>query len=77
MVFFRFKARERGMNNPHAKTRGAGSRRCSAGVLAAALALSMAAVALSACNTTEGLGKDVSATGHAVTSGASKVKSGM
>jgi predicted small secreted protein len=39
--------------------------------------LSGAAALLSACNTTAGVGKDVSATGHAVTNTADKVKSGM
>jgi entericidin B len=32
---------------------------------------------LSACNTTAGVGQDVSATGHAVTNTAEKVKNGM
>ena len=32
---------------------------------------------LSACNTTAGVGQDVSATGHAVTNTADKVKSGL
>lgn len=32
---------------------------------------------LSACNTTAGVGEDVSATGHAVTNSAEKVKQGM
>jgi entericidin B len=32
---------------------------------------------LSACNTTAGVGQDVSAAGHAVTNSAEKVKSGM
>jgi predicted small secreted protein len=36
-----------------------------------------AATLVSACNTTAGLGQDVSATGHAVTNGAEKVKQGM
>jgi predicted small secreted protein len=36
-----------------------------------------ASMMVSACNTTAGLGQDVSATGHAVTNGAEKVKSGM
>jgi predicted small secreted protein len=34
-------------------------------------------VALGGCNTTAGLGKDVSATGQAVTNAADKVKQGM
>jgi len=41
------------------------------------LLLSGAAVSLSACNTTAGVGKDVSATGNAVTNSAEKVKSGL
>jgi len=36
-----------------------------------------AATLVSACNTTAGLGQDVSATGHAVTNGAEKAKQGM
>jgi predicted small secreted protein len=36
-----------------------------------------AVVALSACNTTAGLGQDVSATGKAVTNSAEKVKQGL
>jgi predicted small secreted protein len=39
--------------------------------------LSGAATLLSACNTTAGVGQDVSAAGHAVTNTADKVKSGM
>jgi predicted small secreted protein len=39
--------------------------------------LSGSGVLLSACNTTAGLGQDVSAAGHAVTNTADKVKSGM
>jgi predicted small secreted protein len=39
--------------------------------------LSGATVLLNACNTTAGIGEDVSAAGHAVTNGAEKVKSGM
>jgi len=35
------------------------------------------AVALSACNTTAGVGKDVSATGNAVSNSAEKVKQGL
>ena len=34
-------------------------------------------IALGACNTTAGLGEDVSATGKAVTKGADKVKQGL
>jgi predicted small secreted protein len=32
---------------------------------------------LAACNTTAGVGQDVSAAGHAVTNGAEKVKQGL
>jgi predicted small secreted protein len=39
--------------------------------------LSGAIVLLNACNTTAGVGQDVSAAGHAVTNTADKVKSGM
>jgi predicted small secreted protein len=39
--------------------------------------LSGAIVVLNACNTTAGIGQDVSAAGHAVTNTADKVKSGM
>jgi predicted small secreted protein len=39
--------------------------------------LSGAIVLLNACNTTAGIGQDVSAAGHAVTNTADKVKSGM
>ncbi len=43
------------------------------------VAVLLAAVApmLAACNTTAGVGKDVSATGQAVTRGANDVKSGL
>jgi predicted small secreted protein len=39
--------------------------------------LSGAIVLLDACNTTAGIGQDVSAAGHAVTNTADKVKQGM
>ena len=42
-----------------------------------ALLLSAAAPLLAACNTTAGVGQDVSATGRAVTRGANEVKSGL
>ncbi len=45
--------------------------------LAIALVLSAAAPLLSACNTVGGAGKDVSATGGAVTRGANDVKRAM
>lgn len=38
------------------------------------LALSMAMPLLTACNTTAGVGQDVSATGHALTNAADKAK---
>jgi predicted small secreted protein len=41
------------------------------------LVLACAVMMLSACNTTAGVGKDVSATGHAVTNSAEKVKQGL
>ncbi len=43
----------------------------------AILALIATTTMLSACNTTAGVGKDVSAAGHAVTNTADKVKNGM
>ncbi len=43
----------------------------------AILALLASASALTACNTTAGAGQDVSATGHAVTNAADKVKSDL
>jgi predicted small secreted protein len=39
--------------------------------------LTAATVTLGACNTTAGLGQDVSATGQAVTKSADKVKQGL
>jgi predicted small secreted protein len=54
-----------------------GFRRGTAKLLIAALLLSGAAVALSACNTTAGVGQDVSATGRAVTNSADSVKQGL
>jgi predicted small secreted protein len=39
--------------------------------------LSGAIILLDACNTTAGIGQDVSAAGHAVTNTADKVKQGM
>jgi entericidin B len=48
-----------------------------ASLLLTALILSGAAATLGACNTTAGAGQDLSATGHAVTNGAEKVKSGL
>jgi predicted small secreted protein len=46
-------------------------------VILAVATLSFAAVSLCACNTTAGLGQDVSATGQAVTKSADKVKQGL
>lgn len=42
-----------------------------------AMVLAAMAPILAACNTTAGIGKDVSATGQAVTRGANDVKSGL
>lgn len=42
-----------------------------------ALVMAAAAPLLSACNTVEGAGQDVSAGGHAVTRGAAEVKQGL
>lgn len=39
--------------------------------------LACAVFSLSACNTTAGVGQDISATGHALTNSADKVKQGM
>jgi entericidin B len=52
-------------------------RRSLAIVLLNLVVLTGAAAMLSACNTTAGVGQDVSAAGHAVTNSAEKVKSGM
>ncbi len=52
-------------------------RRGTARLLVAALLLSGAAVALSACNTTAGVGQDVSATGRALTNTADSAKQGL
>ena len=46
-------------------------------VALAAFLLCGALTMLSACNTTAGLGQDVSNAGHAVTNSADKVKQGM
>jgi len=52
-------------------------RRCLFGALLPMLVLAGTMTALGGCNTTAGLGQDVSATGKAVTNGAEKVKQGM
>jgi predicted small secreted protein len=52
-------------------------RRNLAIVLLNLVLLSGATALLSACNTTAGAGKDVSATGRAVTDSAEKVKAGL
>ncbi|GEM_PF-2484077 len=52
-------------------------KRSVAATLATMMLLAGAAIALSACNTTAGAGKDVSATGHAVTNTADDVKQKM
>jgi len=46
-------------------------------IMLALLLLSGASALLSACNTTAGAGEDVSATGHAVTTTADKLKQGL
>jgi predicted small secreted protein len=48
-----------------------------ANLLLIVVLFSGAAALLSACNTTAGAGKDVSAAGHAVTDSADKVKAGL
>ena len=53
------------------------SKPFSARALLLALALAALAPMLSACNTTAGVGEDVSATGRAVTRGADKVRQGL
>jgi entericidin B len=52
-------------------------KRSFAATMATMMLLAGAAVALSACNTTAGAGKDVSATGKAVTNTADDVKQKM
>jgi entericidin B len=52
-------------------------RRGIASILATILLLAGAAASLSACNTTAGVGQDVSATGHAVTNTAEKAKNSL
>lgn len=62
----------------HTKVTRSGARTSRRSVaLLAVLALSASAALLSACNTVAGAGEDVSATGHAVSHGAEKVKSGL
>jgi entericidin B len=48
-----------------------------AGPILSVMVLAGTATMLSACNTTAGVGQDVSAAGHAVTNSAEKVKQGM
>jgi predicted small secreted protein len=52
-------------------------RQCAVGVLLAVLVLAGTATLLGGCNTTAGVGQDVSATGRAVTNSAEKVKQGL
>jgi predicted small secreted protein len=52
-------------------------RRGAAQAILAVLLLVGASALLSACNTTAGVGQDVSATGHAVTTTADKAKQAM
>lgn len=67
------------MTNQHKQTsgdQGSGTRR-TAGVLPTLVVAAGAATLLSACNTTSGVGKDVSATGRAVADSAERVKEGL
>lgn len=52
-------------------------RRRAATILLTILVLGGVGMTVSACNTTAGAGQDLSATGHAVTNSAEKVKSGL
>lgn len=52
-------------------------RRRTATMLLTLLVLGAVGMTVSACNTTAGAGQDLSATGHAVTNSAQKVKSGL
>jgi entericidin B len=51
-------------------------RRSLASSLVALTLLAAAAASLSACNTTRGIGEDVSAAGHAITGSADRVQNG-
>ncbi|WP_254070645.1 entericidin A/B family lipoprotein [Acidisphaera sp. L21] len=62
-------------NRPVATVAGPAAQR-RVGLLGLAVVMA-AGLALSGCNTTAGVGKDVSATGSAVTRGANDVKSGL
>ena len=53
------------------------NRRRLAVAMVTAFVLAGAASILSACNTTAGVGEDISATGHAITGGAEKTKQAM
>lgn len=53
-----------------------GTRRTAGALLTLVVAVG-AVTLLSACNTTSGIGKDVSATGRAVTDSAERVKEGL
>ena len=67
------------MTNQHKRTSGeprSGTRR-TAGVLLTLVVAAGAVTLLTACNTTSGVGKDVSATGRAVTDSAERVKEGL
>jgi entericidin B len=67
------------MTNQHQRTSGGprSATRRTAGVLLTLVVAAGAVTLLSACNTTSGLGKDVSATGRAVTDSAERVKEGL
>ena len=60
----------------HRKPRSRKIARAGAALLAA-ITLSGSLIALSACNTTAGVGEDVSATGHAVSGTAERTKQGL
>lgn len=67
------------MTNQQNRTSGeprSGTRR-TAGALLTLVVAAGAVTLLSACNTTSGVGKDVSATGRAVTDTAERVKEGL
>jgi predicted small secreted protein len=54
-----------------------GFRHGAAKFLIAALLLSAVAATLSACNTTAGVGQDISSTGHALSNTADSAKQGL
>jgi entericidin B len=64
-------------DHPRAPNSARSGARRTAGVLLTLVVAAGAVTLLSACNTTSGLGKDVSATGRAVTDSAERVKEGL